>query len=990
MKFLQYLNLDQKTTLRTLGIVFLSYFILIFSCRFQNPTILYLRFFLALLCAILIPGYFLSVIVLDSDRLGKLAKIGVFYLSLIWGSIIVIFEVITISLVTTLSFNYLIITSGFFSLFLILLVFHNGASIKLEVLPSSEGGGARKNTPQSNHFLKNILIISVMSVLIFKARFLLYAIFNTAYLGGVNGDPAFHINYALEIVRKKNALDAFHEHPFGLDYPFGFHSLIAVLSILSGLPVLDSMRIMFFLFYSLSPIGVYLIIRNVLSERLAVYSLLFWAFHQSVEIGWIFLNSGLFARVLAYQFIFLVLLLITINGKYLWMLIALAAAFLTHPVSLIFSSAIIFFLSIQLIVRILRKNLPFSAFKREFSIFTSKNERIMTRFKVIIELSVFVLSVTFIVLSLGLFYSDYVDFIISKLNSTSSFQDWPRILTTQTTPNFFANFLTSITKFTIYALSGIIPIFILALIGLYDLFQNQRLKKILGSFDGLLLCWLILLTVLGLSLSQNPFVERIWGEVAVPLSFFAMRSFPRIEHGLANRIKAGQYAAKVFFYGFFPVLVLLTFHPGFSPVILTEIPSSSSELFSVFRILGLSYLKYLIGFSALTYAFYKLLKARPHRITPDQSHSVTLIFILILLGSTLTINIEFIPPNEVRFKQSDLRAAEWLSLNSPQPKTIVYAHALHLTTLWLPYYLRDYEIKTFVSIFNAGDFEQWKNGLPYLWVDISSKNFVSTSFDYFSGERSLNLTSDDSKLVAVSHEFLIRSRRQDFFRNDLDNITMSIWAKLIIESNTSVPFVRIESAVEGINESVSLFLMTKGFECELSKDGVHSRNIQVIKGSWTHISLNVSRYWSENYHAVLPARMRVILGINNYGTSGTPTNVLFDNFSFNSGVANIEYPLYSLLLDGKWNTDTAQYIFLGSNSTINPSYGYISNVSREFFSEPMFKRVFQDGTSEIYLYVGNSQEYTLRGSYNIMITTIERNEPIHHAKRITVRYKSRK
>ncbi|MFX0194981.1 MAG: hypothetical protein ACFFCW_02570, partial [Candidatus Hodarchaeota archaeon] len=849
---------------------------------------------------------------------------------------------------------------------------------------SSEAGSTRQNTMRTNYYLKIILIISVMAIFIAKARFLLYAIFNKAYLGGLD-DPAFHINYALEIVHKRNAIDVFHERPFGLKYPFGFHSLIAVLSILSGLSVLDSTRIMYFLFYSLSPVGIYLIIRNILSERVAVYSLLFWAFHQSTETGWFFLNSGLFARILAYQFIFLILLLISIQGKYLLILIALAAAFLTHHVALIFSSAIILFLCGQVVVGIFRKDWAFFTSKIEINIFSSKNERIMVCLKFIIEIVAFVLSLTFILRSLGWFYTDYIYYILSKLNATSSFQDWPRTLPTQTMSNFLTKFQKRITNFTINALSGIIPIFFLALIGIYELFKNQRLKKAVGAFDGLLLCWLVLLTGLGLSISQNPFVERIWGEIAVPFGFFAIKSFPRIEHILTNRTKTGQNLEKIFFYGYFPILILLTFNPGVSPVILTEIPSSISELFSLFRIVGLSYLKHIIIFSVLTYVFYKLLdRALQYRITIEQSHSFALIFVLILVGSTFTMNIEFLPPNEVRFKSSDLQAANWLVLNSSPPKTILYAHALHPTTLWLSYYLHNYEIKTFVSIFDSGDFEQWINGFPYLWDDISSKDSVAVSFDCFSGERSLNLTSYDGKSVAVSHEFLIRSRRQDFFRNNLNNITMSIWVKVITESSLAIPFVRIESAVEGINESVSLFLMTNVFdEPELVEEDVYSQITQVKKGSWTHISLNVSKYWSENYQAALPARMQVILGIKNHEDSGTPINVLFDNFSVNSGTENIEYPLYSLLQDGWRNTVTQQYIFLGSNTTINLPYGYISYVSREIFSEPVFKRVFQDGTSEIYLYMGKSQEYTLKWSNNIMSIPIERNGSIHHAKRIT-------
>ncbi len=936
---------------------FLGYFILIFSYGFQNTIILYLRFFLAFSYFILTPGYFFSLIVLDRDRLGKLAKIGIFYLSLIWGSIIVIFEVLIMSLVATLSFIYLIITNGIFLLILILLISHNDKRIKLGAPPSSEVGNARKYTIRPNYYLKTILIISVLAVFIAKARFLLYAIFNKAYLGGLD-DPAFHINYALEIIQKRNVLDAFHERPFGLKYPFGFHSLIAVLSILSGLSVLDSTRIIYFLLYSLSPVGIYLIIRNFLSERVAVYSLLFWAFHQSTETGWIFLNSGLFARILAYQFIFLILLLISIQGKYLLILIAFAAVFLTHNVALIFSSIFILYLCGQVVVVIIRKDWASFTSKIEINILPSKNERLMVHLKFIIEFIAFILSLAFILRSLGWFYTDYIYYILSKLNVTFSFQDWPRISPSQTMPNFLTKFQNRITNFTINALSGIIPIFFLALIGIYELFKNIRLKKAIGAFDGLLLSWLVLLTVLGLSLSQNPFVERIWGEVAVPLGFFAMKSFPKIEKILANKTKNGQSAEKIFFYGFFPFLILLTFNPGVSPVILTEIPSSNTELLSLFRIIGLNYLKHIVIFSALTYVFYKLLvRRRPYRITTEQSHSFTLIFVLILLGSTFTMNLEFLPPNEVRFKSSDLQAAEWLALNSSPPKTILYAHALHPTTLWLSYYLHNYEIKPFVSIFNTGDFEQWINGFPYLWDDISSKNSVSASFDCFSGERSLNLTSSDGKSVAVSHEFLIRSRRQDFFRNNLNNITMSIWVKVITESSVAIPFVRIESAVEGINESVSLFLMTNVFdESELSKEDVYSQIMQVNKESWTHISLNVSKYWSENYNAALPARMKVILGINNHGDSGAPMNVLYDNFSVNSGIENIEYPLYSLLQDGWRNSAITHYIFLGSNTTINLPYGYISYVSREIFSEPVFKRVFQDGTSDIYLYMGKSLE----------------------------------
>lgn len=936
--------------------LFLGYFILIASHGFQHTIILYLRFFLVLSYVIIIPGYFCSVIALGRDRLGKLAKIGIFYLCLIWGSIIIIFEVIIMSLVTTLCFIYLVIINGIFSLVLIILISHNETRPNLGAAPSSEAGDARRYTRKLNTNLKIILIVSVMAVFIVKTRFLLYAIFNKAYLGGLD-DPAFHINYTLEIVQKKNALDAFQEHLFGLKYPFGFHSLIAVLSILSGLSVIDSTRIMYFLFYSLSPVGIYLIIRNILSERVAVYSLLFWAFHQSTEIGWFFLNSGLFARILAYQFIFLILLLISIRGKYILILIALAAAFLTHHVALIFSSAIILFLCGQVGVNIYRKNWVFFTSKIEINMLSLKNKRIMERLTLIIEFIVFVLSLAFILRSLGWFYTDFIYYILSKLKMSSSFQNWPRISVTQTVPNFLTSFQQRITNFTINALSGIIPIFFLALIGIYELFKNQRLKKAVGVFDGLLLSWLVLLTGLGLVFSQNPYVERIWGEISVPLGFFAMKSFPRIEHILANRIKAGLNIEKIFFYGFFPILILLTFNPGVSPVILIEIPSSSSELFSLFRKIGLSYLKHIVIFSALTYAFYKILvRVLRNRTTTEQNHSFTLIFILILVGSTFAMNIEFLPPNEVRFKPSDLQAADWLALHCSPPFTILYAHALHPTTLWLSYYLHNYAIKTFVSPFNPGDFEQWINGFPYLWYDISSKGSVTASFDYFSGEQSLNLTSGDDKSVAVSHEFLIRSRRQDFFRNDLNNITASIWVKIITESSVAVPFVRIESAVEGINESISLLLMSNVLdESELPEEDVYSRITPVIKQSWTHISLNVSKYWSENYHATLPARMRVILGIKNHGNLEEPTIVLFDNFSVNSGVENIEYPLNSLLQDGRRNSVTTQYIFLGSNTTINLPYGYISYVSREFFSGPAFKRVFQDGTSEIYMYKDKSQ-----------------------------------
>ncbi|MFX0195402.1 MAG: hypothetical protein ACFFCW_04695, partial [Candidatus Hodarchaeota archaeon] len=92
MKFLRYLNLDQKNTIKALVMLFLGYFILIFSHGFQHTIILYLRFFLTLTYVILIPGYFFSVIALDRDRLGKVTKIGILYLSLLWGSIIIIFE----------------------------------------------------------------------------------------------------------------------------------------------------------------------------------------------------------------------------------------------------------------------------------------------------------------------------------------------------------------------------------------------------------------------------------------------------------------------------------------------------------------------------------------------------------------------------------------------------------------------------------------------------------------------------------------------------------------------------------------------------------------------------------------------------------------------------------------------------------------------------------------------------------------------------------
>jgi len=83
------------------------------------------------------------VITLGRDSLGKLAKIGLFYLSLIWGSIIIIFEVIILSLVATLSFTYLVVTNGIFSLILILIISSSGTRINLGASPSSETGTQR-------------------------------------------------------------------------------------------------------------------------------------------------------------------------------------------------------------------------------------------------------------------------------------------------------------------------------------------------------------------------------------------------------------------------------------------------------------------------------------------------------------------------------------------------------------------------------------------------------------------------------------------------------------------------------------------------------------------------------------------------------------------------------------------------------------------------------------------------------------------------------
>ena len=163
---------------------------------------------------------------------------------------LVVFETIILSLLKSLTFINLAAGNLVVTIFVISYVIYKKCNYetRTENLPTN-----KEITTNTNEFSTPPLNwawgICFGIILIIKARFLLFGISNNAYLGGLD-DPAFHINYALEIVHERDVFSAFQKELFGLKYPFGFHSLIAFLTIISGLPVIHSTRIMVFLFYS--------------------------------------------------------------------------------------------------------------------------------------------------------------------------------------------------------------------------------------------------------------------------------------------------------------------------------------------------------------------------------------------------------------------------------------------------------------------------------------------------------------------------------------------------------------------------------------------------------------------------------------------------------------------------------------------------------------------------------------------------------------------
>jgi len=648
--------------------------------------------------------------------------------------------------------------------------------------------------------------------------------------------------------------------------------------------------------------------------------------------------------------------LISTKGKLLVIILVLTAAFLTHTIALIFLGVLMFFLLIRGIMRVIQTHKVFFIHEMKTKLYDFKIRTLQNKVKTIIMQLLGILCILIIVLTLVFFYQDSLQFALRILGITPTFQNWPRSATVADQSNPSLIIAKIISQFAIYSVSAAFPIFILAIPGIYTVLKRWKQTKELTTIEGIFFCWLFLLTLIGLRLSTNPFIQRIRGELVIPFSFFAIKVLPKIDDNLSDRIRGNHSSEKIFLFAILPFLAILTLHPGITPYVLFEVPRSNFELLAFLKLAVINYMKYLVAFSLLIYIFYKLYSIKiSTRLVYKQRSVFIILFILLLVGAPLANNIEFLDPQDVRFKSSDLDAVEWMKTNILPSNSIIYAHALHPTILWLSYYLQDYRITPFASIFDFGDFEQWNERLPYLWTEIASADNISPSTDHILGERSIQLTLHQNELTAISHEILIQSRRTDFYRNDQNNITISFWVKTFSQNN-SIPFILLEDAVEGIDESVILFFSSNNSDSQklLELD----ENMQLIyteTAVWSHIRFNVSRFWFETYHQPLPARMHVTIGIKNYEIHNyeisDASKVLFDGISFQSGTIEIERPLLSLIKENAKSMSLAQYIFLGSDSALNLPYGYISFVPREQFSESnLFLNVYSKKESNIYLY----------------------------------------
>ena len=70
-----------KKYLEVLFLIFVSYLAINIMNSYKNITILYFSFLVALFCTILIPGYYLSRILLKTEHYHLLPRVGIFYLS---------------------------------------------------------------------------------------------------------------------------------------------------------------------------------------------------------------------------------------------------------------------------------------------------------------------------------------------------------------------------------------------------------------------------------------------------------------------------------------------------------------------------------------------------------------------------------------------------------------------------------------------------------------------------------------------------------------------------------------------------------------------------------------------------------------------------------------------------------------------------------------------------------------------------------------------